>query len=92
VVNAVNNHEMFVLNDFVDHSVCAAPSRVQSGKFSLQSTTDTLRILQQCAQHELNNRQRNRIGQAGKLSLCGTSDTQLERLRTTQRFGYLDRS
>jgi hypothetical protein len=47
---------VLVLVDLVDHSVSAASCGVQSGELALQATADSVRVLDEGYEHELDDR------------------------------------
>ena len=65
------------LVDLVHHPVGTAACRVKSGKFALEGPADKVGIVDQCAEHELDDRGGRAFGQSPQLALGGSGDSEL---------------
>ena len=76
VVDAEHDDGALVLVDLVHHPVGTAACRVKSGKFALEAPADTVGTIDQCAEHELDDRGGRAFGQSPQLALgrCGGSE------------------
>jgi hypothetical protein len=62
VIDAEHDDGVFFVVDLVDHPVRAAARRVEPGKLALKAPTDTVWVLDQCGQHEGDDRSRCALG------------------------------
>jgi hypothetical protein len=69
VVDAVDDHDGLVVENFVDDAVGAAAGRVKAGEFTLEPTTDSMRVLDESTEHELDNGCGGSLGEPLELSL-----------------------
>ena len=63
------DHRLLVV-DLVDHAIRTTPRRPQTREFSLQWMANTSGVLAQWAEHELDHRRSDTLGQPSKLSFC----------------------
>lgn len=76
MLDAVDDHESLGVVDLVDDAVHAASSRAHSRQLALQGATESMRILEECAEHEFDDCGRGAFGEPVELSFCGSGDTQ----------------
>ena len=76
MIDAEHHDRSVVLVDLVHHAVGTATCRVQTGEFTLESAADTMGIVDERCQHELDDRRSGTIGQPCELSLCRGRDSE----------------
>lgn len=78
MLDAVDDDQLLGLVDFVDDSVHAATGRAQPGKLALQFSAESMRVVEECSEHELNNGGCGAFGESVQLTLCGTGHAERE--------------
>lgn len=68
VFDPKNDHESMRLVDLVDHAVGATPGRPESGEFALEFVAETVWIVDERAEHELDDRRGGAFGESIELS------------------------
>ncbi len=76
MLDAVDDHEPLAVIDLVDDAVHAASSRTHPRQLALQGATEPMRVLEECAEHEFDDRGCSAFGEPVELSFSGTGDTQ----------------
>lgn len=76
VFDAVDDHHSLGVIDLVDDAVYAASSRTHPRQLALQSASESVRVLEECAEHEFDDRGCGAFGEPVELSFSGTGDTQ----------------
>jgi hypothetical protein len=74
VVDAQHSHHRRLFVNLVDDAVGAAPRRVQTRELTPQRPTDTVRIVEQRPEHELDDRRRNLLWEPVEEPRCGSGD------------------
>ena len=77
MVDAQHDHGRLVVIDLVPDSVGATTGGVEPSELALQPSSDAVRVLGECRQHELDDRSGGALGQSVQLSSSGSGDTQL---------------
>jgi len=65
-----------IVVDLVDHPIRPSSCGVKPGKFALQTSADAMGVVDQGAQHELDNRSGRAFGESAEVSLRWTGDAQ----------------
>ena len=73
---AVDDNESLGFFDLVDNAVNAAARRAHAGQFALKCTTESIRVVEQCAEHEFDDCCCGAFRKPVELSYGGTSDAQ----------------
>ena len=76
MLDAVDDHQPFGVIDLVDDAVHAAPGRTHASQLALKRSTESMRIVEQCAEHEFDDCCRGAFGEPVELSFSGTGDAQ----------------
>jgi hypothetical protein len=56
VIDSQDDDGVLIVVDFVDHAIRPSSCRVEPGEFALQTTADAVGIVNERAQHELDDR------------------------------------
>lgn len=78
MLDAKNDHETTCFIDLVDHAVRTASGRSQPAEFTLEFAAETVRIVDERSEHELDDRCRSAFGKSTELSLCRPRNSQSE--------------
>lgn len=62
--------------DLVDDAVHAASSGTQARELAMEPASESMRVVEQCAKHELDDRGCGAFGKGVELSFSGTGDAQ----------------
>ena len=76
VLDAQNDDEPLALVDLADDAVRAAVGGSHPGEFALEWPADSVRVLEQCSEHELDDGGGRPLRQATQLSLGGAGHPQ----------------
>ena len=74
VINAMNDDDPFLLQDFVDNFDSAASSGMESGKFALQESANSVWVFDKRAEHELDDGDRYVFGEPVQVALGRPGD------------------
>ena len=80
VIDSQDNDGVLIVVDLVDHSIRPSPCGVEPGEFALQATADAVGVVNECAQHELNNGGCGALCESFQLALSGTGDARFVRM------------
>ena len=76
MLDAVDDHQTLGVVDLIDDAVNAASSGAQAGELTLWLSTETMWVVEQCAEHELDDCRRGAFGETAELSFGGAGDAQ----------------
>ena len=74
MLDAVNNDQSLGFLDLVDDAVYAASSGAHAGELALKCNTESMRVVEQCADHEFDDCCCGAFGEPVELSFGGTGD------------------
>jgi hypothetical protein len=74
VVDSVHDDEMLVVDDLVDGAVGAAAGGVKTGKFAMEGSADSVGVLAQGPEQELDDGGGGTSGELGELSFGWAGD------------------
>ena len=77
VVDAMDDDELVRLDDLVDNPVRTSTRRMHVGEFTLQRPTDSMRAVQQCSKHELDDCSGGTFWESSQLALGWSGDSKL---------------
>ena len=76
MIDSQDNDGVLIVVDLVDHSIRPAPRRVEPGEFALQTSADAVWVIDESAQHELDNCGCGALGESFQLALRRSGDAQ----------------
>ena len=76
VIDSQDGDGVLILIDLVDHSVRPSSRRVEPGEFALQTPADAVGVVDEGAQHELDDRSCGAFRESAQLSLRWAGDAQ----------------
>ncbi len=79
MIDAQHDDSSLLVIDLVHDSIRTPSSRVQPGQLPLQPPTDSVRVVDQCGQHEFDDRGRSAFGETFELTLGRPGDLKLVR-------------
>ncbi len=76
MLDTEDDHEPLGVIDLIDDAINAASSRAHSRQFPLEGAADSMRVFEQCSEHEFDDRRCGSFGEPVELSFGGTRDPQ----------------
>ncbi len=76
MIDPQDDDRALIVVDLVDHPIRPSSCGVKPGKFALQTSADAMGVVDQGAQHELDNRSGCAFGESAEVSLRWTGDAQ----------------
>ena len=76
MLDAEDDHQSLGVLDLVDDAVHAASSRAHASELALKRSTETMRVVEECAEHELDDCRCGAFGEPVELLCAGTGDAQ----------------
>jgi hypothetical protein len=76
MLDAVDDHRSLVVIGLEDDAVDAPSSRAHAGKLALKLSAESVRIVEECVEHELDDCGGRTFGQPVELSFGGAGDAQ----------------
>jgi len=76
MLDAVDDHQSVGVIGLVDDAVPAASSRARAGQLSLKHSTESMGVVEECAEHEFDGGGCGAFGEPVELPFGGTGDAQ----------------
>lgn len=76
MIDSQDDDGVLIIIDLVDHAIYPSSRGVEPSEFALQTSADAMGVVDQGAQHELDNRSGRAFGEPAEVSLGWTGDAQ----------------